>query len=109
MAWSRAVAVRADSVMSWQGRAGGAAGAAAGGCSMMMLALVPPMPNEFTAARRGPAPSDHCVGVVLTRNGLCAKLILGLGWSKLMLGASCPSRTLNAALIRPATPAAAPR
>ena len=55
-------------------------GARAGASSRTTWALVPPMPNELTPARRGPA-AFQSVNVVLTKNGLPEKSIFGLGAS----------------------------
>ena len=51
-----------------------------GACSMIKCALVPPMPKELTAARRGVSPA-HTSGEVLTKNGFLPKSISGFGTS----------------------------
>src|SRR5688572_11192646 len=78
--------------------------AAGGGSSTIKCALVPPMPNELTQARRGLSPV-HWSSSVGTKNGEFAKSILGLGVRKLMLGGISPLLRQSAVLIRPATPA----
>ena len=63
----------------------------AGASSSTTCALVPPMPNELTPARRGVA-VRRPVGAArsLTKNGLAAKSICGLGRSKCRLGGISP-------------------
>ena len=54
--------------------------AAAGASSRTACALVPPMPNELTPARRGrSAPFAQGVNAAFTKNGVDPKLIFGLG------------------------------
>ncbi len=54
---------------------------AAGGCSITTWALVPPIPKEFTPARRGVSLSGQALVCTATWNGLAAKSISGLGVS----------------------------
>ena len=63
--------------------------AASGASSSTTWALVPPSPNELTAARRGRSERFHGRSSVFTKKGLPAKSICGLGDSKLMLGGIC--------------------
>ena len=65
VAASSAVAVRAESVSSCQGRRGWE-GEGAGAYSSTTCAFVPPMPNELTPARRGSLPFSHASALPLT-------------------------------------------
>ncbi|CAM4176439.1 hypothetical protein COSO111634_34430 [Corallococcus soli] len=109
---SSAAGVRADSVTSCLERRGPCsleAGSRGGASSNTTCALVPPMPNELTAARRGPWVRSHGRSVVFTKKGLRAKSISGLGCSKWRLGGTSAWCSASAALMRPAMPAAVSR
>jgi len=80
-----------------------------GASSKMAWALVPPIPNELTAARRGVPLPLHSVSFVLTKNGLFSKSILGLGLLKWRLAGIFPWCNVNTVLIKPVTPAAVSR
>ncbi len=77
MAASRAAGVRAETSRSCQGRERPAAGAA-GASSRMTWALVPPMPKELTAARRGSSPAGHGVNALATWKGPAREVDLGV-------------------------------
>ena len=51
---------------------------------------MPPRPSELTAASRGRSPAGQSRHCVLTKNGLAAKSIFGLGLRKLRLGGIFP-------------------
>ena len=107
---SSAVGVRAESTGDLRRVAVGSGAAAAGASSSTTCALVPPMPNELTPARRGAgrrgplAKRDR-----RRRTALDAKSICGFGRSKCRLGGSLPCSSARTVLISPATPAAASR
>ena len=88
------------------------AGAAWGArCSSnTMWAFVPEIPNEFTPARRGHSPRlGHSMASVVTRTGRRSQSRLGLGSLKCRCFGITPDFTTIAALMSPATPAAASR
>jgi hypothetical protein len=71
-------------------------------------ALLPPIPNALTAARRGSRrPSTRRAGSA--RKGLDPKSIWGFGDSKYRLGGISRFSRQRTVLMRPATPAAASR
>ena len=76
-----------------------------GGSSRTTCAFVPPNPNALTTARRGPCPPSHSAASRTGRS--LPSSSAGCGSSTCRVGGSTPSRSANAALIRPATPAAA--
>src|SRR4029079_15300862 len=82
---------------------------AAGGSSSTTKAFVPPRPSELTAANRGRSPCDRSQHDVLTKNGLAAKSILGLGLRKLRLGGIFSFFNARAVLISAASPAVCSR
>src|SRR4029450_14037107 len=82
--WSSAVLVLAERTINCEGL-DSPDGSMGGASSRIRCALVPPMPNELTPARHG-CPLVHSASSVLTRNGLSAKLISGLGCAKCKLG-----------------------
>ena len=100
--------MRADSGSSCQGLPGPLAGSA-GASSRITWALVPPKPNALTPARRGPSWRGQSRSALLTKNGLPAKSICGLGVSKCRLGGSWLCSIASTALSSPAMPAAASR
>ena len=107
VAASRAAGVFADSTSRCAGRLGRSPGGIAGASSRITCALVPPMPNELTPARRGSLSAGQGVARVLTKKG--PKSIRGFGRSKWRLGGRIPSRRASTVLIRPAAPEAASR
>ncbi len=104
-----AVALRAESTSSCAAAGRGRARRCGGASSSTTCALVPPTPNELTPARRGVARAASPGGRALTKNGLAAKSICGLGLSKCSAAGSTPCSSASAVLISPATPAAASR
>src|SRR5262249_29521695 len=78
----------------------------AAGASRMAHALVPPTPNEVMRARGGVPFAVSGRGPVLTKNGLLAKSILGLGAAKLSEAGSIRGVSASAVLMTPATPEA---
>ncbi|PSK61472.1 hypothetical protein B0E53_06632 [Micromonospora sp. MH33] len=63
---SSADGVFAETCSRWAGRIRRSARYAAGASSSTTCALVPPMPNELTPARRGPPSVSHLVSVFAT-------------------------------------------
>src|SRR5207248_7908483 len=96
-----AASVLADSANK-AGPAASALSVAAGACSSTTKAFVPPRPSELTAASRGRSPAGQSRHSVLTKKGLPAKSIFGLGLRKLRLGGIFPSFNADAVLIRAA-------
>ncbi len=109
VAASSAAADRADQTSKLLEGCGRARSGNAGASSSTTCALVPPMPNELTPARRGPRPAGQGRATPLTTNGLVAKWHLGLGVWKCPVGGRTAWRTACAAVIRPAMPAAESR
>jgi len=104
--------VAAEMVNRWGSRrAAGRAGSTSSSCSSTTCALVPPKPNELTAARRGRGlrARGHGCSVVGIARGVSAIRISGLSWRRLRCGGISPCSSARAALIRPAMPAAASR
>ncbi len=106
MAVSSAAGVRAESTRRWAGdwalvRRG------SGASSSTTWALVPPIPNELTPARRGWPSHSQARRRVFTKNGELSKSMFGLGLVKWRLGGSSPCRSESTVLMKPATPAAA--
>ena len=64
---------------------------------------MPPIPSEFTPARRGPSIGQSIVSE-LKKKGDCSTLRAGFGISKLTSGGIFPYATDMAALINPAVP-----
>src|SRR5690606_10682399 len=91
--------------IGYNGRGSGSGGRS-GASSKMAWALVPPIPNELTPARRGWSVRGHGRGALLTKKGLSAKLICGFGASKCKLGGICLCLSAKAVLVSPALPAA---
>ncbi len=80
-------------------------GVRSGACSSTAKALVPPIPRELTAARRGdPGRGSGCA---LTNRPDSSSFSRGLGAVKYGLGGIWPRCRASAALIRPAMPDAA--
>src|SRR5690606_20194404 len=104
---SRAAAVLAETRRTCQDLPP-AAGGRAPGSSRTTCALVPPIPNELTPARRGAGPAGQGRSAVLTWNGLEGDSA-AFGCSTCRLGRSAPRPSESAALISPATPAAVSR
>ena len=103
--------LRADSSSSCRRRGRASAARAAGASSSTTWALVPPMPNELTPARRGDSAAGQSrpVGVDVERR-LPAKSICGFGAREMQARRDLSrARSASTVLIRPATPAAASR
>ncbi|PSK61337.1 hypothetical protein B0E53_06766 [Micromonospora sp. MH33] len=107
----RASAERADSSTGTGGRGASTtvAGSASvtGGCSRITCALVPEMPKDDTAARRGRSTAGHAVGAVASVTAPAVQSMCGDGSSTCSVGGTRPCRMASTILIRPATPAAA--
>ncbi len=86
-------------------RADGAAGS--GACSMMVWALVPLMPNDETAARRGLPVSGHARSSVRRATRPVVQSTIGVGSSTCRVAGSTPARMAMTILMIPPTPAAA--
>src|ERR1700722_17670043 len=84
-------------------------GTGSGPCSITTCALVPPMPNDEIAARRGPSSAGHGMGSVGTNSRVDLWSIAGFHCAKLRFGGICDRCTERAALMKPAMPAAASR
>ena len=87
----------------------GCAGTVSGPCSSTMWALVPPMPNDDTAARRGCSVCGHWPACVGTNSRVPDASMLGFHFSKLRFGAIVPCCRVRTVLMNPAMPAAASR
>ncbi|RGC65731.1 hypothetical protein C5N14_27180 [Micromonospora sp. MW-13] len=74
---------------------------------MMVCTLVPLIPNEDTAARRGRSTAGHGCGSVSSATAPAAQSTCGDGWSTCRVDGSSPYRIAMIILITPATPAAA--
>jgi len=105
--WASAVGVRAEIGRSSRLRDGEAV--RSGASSSTAWALVPPIPNELTPARRGAAERGQARAVALTKNGVCSNAICGFARSKCRLGGRTPWWSASAVLMSPATPAALSR
>ncbi len=79
----------ADHTSSVLASCGRARVGAAGASSSTTCALVPPMPNELTPARRGPGMAGQGRATPLTTNGLVGRWHAGLGVRKCRLAARC--------------------
>ena len=89
---------------------GGAVGSAigcSGASSTIRWALVPEIPNEETAARRGRSPRCHGWGSVRSFTSPASQSTCGDGASTWSVGGSRPWRSASTILITPPTPAAA--
>src|ERR1700722_158802 len=84
-------------------------GTGSGPCSITTCAFVPPIPNDDMAARRGPSSAGHGITSVGTNSRVGDGSIAGFHCTKLRLGGICARCTDNAALMKPAIPAAASR
>jgi hypothetical protein len=73
----------------------------------MMCALVPQNPKLLTPARRGMPEGSQSMSLSLTKNGLLAKSIRGLGVEKFGVGGIFRWRSAMTTLRTPAIPAAA--
>ncbi|RPK57885.1 hypothetical protein EES42_39020 [Streptomyces sp. ADI95-17] len=113
-----AVRARADFADSIHGRTGedeavGATGrgsastSGAGACSMIVWALVPLMPNDDTAARRGPPVSGHATDSLRSSTAPADQSTCVDGSSTCKVCGSTPCRIAMTILMIPATPAAA--
>ncbi|RGC65729.1 hypothetical protein C5N14_27215 [Micromonospora sp. MW-13] len=108
-AWRRS-AVRVRPVSSTgAGPDGSGCSAAAGssGCSRMRWVLVPLIPNEETAARRGRSTAGHGVGSVTRVTAPVDQSTCGVGSSTCRVAGTVPCRIACTILITPAMPAAA--
>jgi hypothetical protein len=65
--------------MSWAGRDGAELEAKTGDSSNTTCALVPQKPKLLTPARQGKSFGFHSMSLLLTKNGLLAKSMRGLG------------------------------
>ncbi|GAA3031631.1 hypothetical protein GCM10020000_05730 [Streptomyces olivoverticillatus] len=89
------------------GVSGCSSAGASGACSTMVWALVPLMPNEETAARRGRPVSGHSVFSVSSRTAPCDQSTCEEGASTRRVLGSTPCCIAMTILMMPATPAAA--
>src|SRR5580698_781756 len=103
---SSAEEVRADKVSNCTGHKD-SDGSLAGASSNTTWALEPPIPKELTPARRGPSREFQGLHASLTKNGLFAKSICGLGSRKFRDAGMVRCSRASTVLMRPATPAAA--
>ncbi|GDY42844.1 hypothetical protein SANT12839_037260 [Streptomyces antimycoticus] len=85
----------------------GSSASGSGACSRMVCALVPLMPNEDTAARRGWSVSGQARPSVSSETAPADQSTLGVGWSTCRVRGSVPWRIAMTILMMPATPAAA--
>ncbi len=83
------------------------AGAVSGACSMMVCTLVPLIPNEETAARRGLSWSGQAVCSVSRRTVPPDQSTSGVGSSTCSVCGRTPLRMAITILMTPPTPAAA--
>ncbi len=99
---------RADTTTGSTGRAvAGAGSGTAGACSTMTCALVPLIPKEDTAARRGRPASGQSAGSASSDTAPADQSTCGLGSSACRVRGNDPCRMACTILITPATPAAA--
>ncbi|CAM5716627.1 hypothetical protein SALBM135S_09606 [Streptomyces alboniger] len=84
-----------------------AGSASAGACSMITCALVPLIPNDDTAARRGRPVSGHSRCSVSSSTAPDDQSTCREGRSTCSVRGSTPCRSASTVLITPATPAAA--
>ncbi|PSK61769.1 hypothetical protein B0E53_06331 [Micromonospora sp. MH33] len=85
----------------------GAGSAGSSACSMMTWALVPEMPNDDTAARRGRPTAGHGRASVTSSTAPADQSMCGDGSSTCRVAGTRPCRMASTILITPATPAAA--
>ncbi len=79
---------------------------ASGACSRMTWALVPLMPNEDTAARRGRPVSGQATGSVTSSTAPAVQSTCGVGSSTCRVGGTTPCWRASTILMTPAMPAA---
>ncbi len=78
-----------------------------GGSSRIRCALVPLIPNEETAARRGAPVRGQATGSVSSRTVPSAQSTCGVGVSTCRVRGRTPARSASTVLMTPPTPAAA--
>ncbi len=92
---------------AWSSTGAGTGSGAPGASSMMTCALVPLIPKDDTAARRGSAPAGQATGSVSSRMSPDDQSTCGDGASTCRVRGSSPRRSAPITLITPPMPAAA--
>ncbi len=94
-------------VSTGSGRSALCSGSASGACSRMTWALVPLMPNEDTAARRGLPVSGQVTASVTSSTAPAVQSTCSLGRSACRVRGTVPCRRASTIFMTPAIPAAA--